>query len=72
MEFTECELSGHQKADGNKGQYWIINETGAWVYVELVEPTPAGPKVKTFSVSFRDSEEAKLFIESHDEFSEVA
>ncbi len=63
IDWEECELSGNLKADGKKGQYWIMAE--AWTYVELVNPTPAGPKVEKAG-SFNSVEDAKHFVNTFD------
>lgn len=44
MEFTLCDKSGHLKADGDRGQYWILSNV--WVYLERVTPLPNGPTVE--------------------------
>ena len=68
IDWVECELSGNLKADGKKGQYWIMAE--AWTYVELVNPTPAGPKVKrireALGEDFTSVEDAKHFVNTYD------
>lgn len=42
LDWVECEISGHLKAEGKKGQYWILD--GVWKSLYRVNPTPAGPK----------------------------
>lgn len=69
LEFIECEQSGHLKADGAKGQYWVFDM--AWKYVELVNPTPAGPAIEKLG-AFRDLEDAKQFAAEFDRLKEVA
>ena len=68
IEWEECELSGNLKADGKKGQYWIIDQ--AWTYVDLVNPTPAGPTVKRLRTApyenFTSVEDAKHFVNTFD------
>ena len=44
MNFTECDISGHLKAEGSKGQYWIIDNS--WTYLERVTPTQSGALVE--------------------------
>ena len=63
IDWVECEQSGNLKADGKKGQYWMITE--AWTSVELVNPTPAGPKVEKVGV-FNDAEDAVNFVNTFD------
>ena len=63
IEFEECEHSGNLKGDGDKGQYWIM-ELG-WAYVELVNPTPGGPKVEKLG-AFDSVEDAKHFVNVFD------
>jgi len=46
LEFVKCAISGHLKADGKKGQYWIMD--GAWKHMKRVTPTDMGPKVECF------------------------
>ena len=67
LEFEECEQSGNLKAEGIKGQYWMMTE--AWTYVELVNPTPAGPKVEKVG-TFNDVEDAKNFVNVFDTMEE--
>ena len=55
LEFEECELSGNLRANGDKGTYWLMSE--AWSYLELVTPTPAGPKIEKLG-SFNNDEDA--------------
>ena len=50
MEFTECKESGHLKADGKQGQYWI--EEYSWTYLSRVVPTRAGPKNRKLGVFY--------------------
>lgn len=44
LRFAKCEISGHLKADGKKGQYWIMD--GAWTYLQRVTPTDMGPALE--------------------------
>lgn len=67
LDFEECETSGNMRADGNKGTYWMITE--AWTTVELVKPTPAGPKVEKVGV-FNDAEDAIKFTNTFDNMTE--
>ena len=55
LEFEECEISGNLRANGSHGTYWLMSE--AWSYLELVTPTPAGPKIEKLG-SFDSDEEA--------------
>lgn len=62
MEFEECEVSGHMRASGEKGEYWVMEE--AWTYLERINPTPAGPKVEqlgTFNTPAEAMEAAEGF-----------
>jgi len=59
MDWELCELSGHLRGIG-AGDYWIIE--GAWVYLQKVEPTAAGPKVIELG-SFYSVEPAKAAAE---------
>ncbi len=55
LDFEEEELSGHLVADGDKGQYWVMELT--WTELELINATPGGPDVVKLG-SFHSPEEA--------------
>ena len=63
MEFIKCKLSGHLKADGLKGQYWILSHV--WIYLERVTPSANGPIVERLG-TFTSTEKAKLQAEELD------
>lgn len=44
LRFAKCPISGHLKAEGKKGQYWIMD--GAWKYLTRVTPTEDGPVIE--------------------------
>ena len=48
LDFYAEELSGHLVANGDKGQYWIMDLDN--IYLELINPTPAGPDIKKLGV----------------------
>lgn len=56
MEWSECPLSQHLKAEGDKGQYWIMEE--AYIYLERVTPSPAGIDIEKLG-NFYDIDDAK-------------
>lgn len=65
LEFEECEVSGHLRAMGEKGEYWVMDD-GAWTYLQRVTPTAAGPLVLKLG-TYYDFEEAKVVAEQFDE-----
>lgn len=55
LEFAKCAISGHLKASGAKGLYWVMD--GAWVHMKRVVSTDMGPKVEDLG-SYYEIEDA--------------
>ena len=64
IDFEECEVSGHLKGDGKKGQYWIMDDD--WKYLELVTIDAAGPNIKKLG-AFHAIDDAVATANLHDE-----
>lgn len=64
LEWIECDVSGHLRAIGIKGEYWIMQE--AWTYLELVSSLTAGPNITKLGGAFDSVEEAQAFAELED------
>ena len=65
LDWYECETSGHLRAIGNQGEYWIDDST-AWKYLDFVTADAAGPSIKKIGGNFDSLDEAKAFAEAHD------
>lgn len=64
LDFEECEFSGHLRANGSKGEYWIMDEVE--VYVERMTPVPHGIVTERIGGEFDTIDDAKAFAELED------
>ena len=55
MNFTTCNISGHLKASGSKGEYWIV--AFGWIYLQRVTPNHSGPEIEALG-TFNSIEDA--------------
>ena len=69
LDWITCDTSGHLSANGNQGTYWLMDLD--WVYLELVNGSPAGPDEKKLG-TFISIDDAKAAAERYDEKKEVA
>tara|TARA_R110000851_G_C12776768_1_gene534831 strand:- start:77 stop:283 length:207 start_codon:yes stop_codon:yes gene_type:complete len=63
LEWIEEELSGHLKAEGERGQYWLMDDK--WIYLESVTFDAAGPNWRKHGLFF-SIDEAKEMAEVFD------
>ena len=65
MEFFECEQSGHLRAIGKKGDYWITE--GAWIHLHLTTFDYAGPNSKLLGAycKLKHAVNAAISIDEH-------
>ena len=63
MDWEEDELSGHLRAIGNNGEYWVLDLDT--VYLERVNPTPAAPDIEKLG-TYETVEEATAEAEEWD------
>ena len=69
LDWIYCDISGQQSANGSRGTYWLVDLD--WIYLELVNGSPAGPDGKKLG-TFISIDDAKAAAERYDEKKEVA
>lgn len=67
LDWYECDMSGHLRAIGDKGEYWIMEWYQPYYNLDLVNPSPSGPHIESIGFKFTSIEEAKKAAEGFEE-----